>query len=149
MEWCIYFMFYVIMYNLWGQLVALVVGKCSWPYNFDPGAQILMVGYCSALVQLLCLVPFRSTVIIWIFLQDWPICVSYGAIAGYLVGMVVALGVVLFQIYLRHVKATRTLIMENSILVLLEVAINAHIDRLSCIQLTKGIAELMCSNSFR
>ena len=31
--------------------------------------------------------------------------------------------------------------MENSILILLEVAINDHIDQLSCIQLTTGHAQ--------
>lgn len=36
--------------------------------------------------------------------QDWPICVSYGALAGYLVGMVAAFGFVLFLNNRRHVK---------------------------------------------
>ena len=73
-----------------GKLAALVVGWCSWPYDFDPaGAQILIVGYCSALVCSMlfsCYAWSRSTVVIWISLWDWPLCVNYGAVAGYLVG---------------------------------------------------------------
>ncbi|CDO98284.1 unnamed protein product [Coffea canephora] len=36
--------------------------------------------------------------------QDWPVCVSYGALAGYCVGMAAAFGFVLFGNNRRHVK---------------------------------------------
>ncbi|VFQ87267.1 unnamed protein product [Cuscuta campestris] len=34
--------------------------------------------------------------------QEWPICVSYGSIAGYLVGMAVSMGFILFHNHCRH-----------------------------------------------
>ncbi|XP_056167181.1 PIGF/3-ketodihydrosphingosine reductase fusion protein-like [Syzygium oleosum] len=36
--------------------------------------------------------------------QEWPICVSYGAIIGYLIGMVASLGFILLQRGHHHVK---------------------------------------------
>ncbi|XP_065620880.1 uncharacterized protein LOC112004324 [Quercus suber] len=36
--------------------------------------------------------------------QEWPICVSYGAMAGYLVAMVASFGCVAVRARLQHVK---------------------------------------------
>ncbi|KAE9467683.1 hypothetical protein C3L33_00415, partial [Rhododendron williamsianum] len=36
--------------------------------------------------------------------QEWPICVSYGAIAGYLIGMVASFGLVLLRGERQHIK---------------------------------------------
>nr|GMC73587.1 phosphatidylinositol-glycan biosynthesis class F protein [Ipomoea batatas] len=36
--------------------------------------------------------------------QEWPICVTYGAMAGYLVGMAVSLGFILFHNRPQHIK---------------------------------------------
>lgn len=37
--------------------------------------------------------------------QEWPICVSFGAIAGYLIGMVASFGFVLVRGILQHTKS--------------------------------------------
>nr|GMC68973.1 phosphatidylinositol-glycan biosynthesis class F protein [Ipomoea batatas] len=36
--------------------------------------------------------------------QEWPICVTYGAMAGYLVGMAVSMGFILFHNRPQHIK---------------------------------------------
>nr|GMD83660.1 protein OBERON 1-like isoform X1 [Ipomoea batatas] len=36
--------------------------------------------------------------------QEWPICVTYGAMAGYFVGMAVSMGFILFHNRLHHIK---------------------------------------------
>lgn len=39
-----------------------------------------------------------------ISLQEWPICVSYGAIVGYFIGMVASLGFIIVHKFQQHVK---------------------------------------------
>ncbi|KAJ8553559.1 hypothetical protein K7X08_024237 [Anisodus acutangulus] len=36
--------------------------------------------------------------------QEWPICVTYGAVAGYLVGLVASLGCIIFRNRQQHLK---------------------------------------------
>ncbi|XP_060205286.1 uncharacterized protein LOC132633089 [Lycium barbarum] len=36
--------------------------------------------------------------------QEWPICVTYGAIAGYLMGLVASLGCIFFRNHQQHLK---------------------------------------------
>jgi positive regulator of sigma E activity len=49
------------------------------------------------------LLGFMTWLLLFDLLQEWPICVTYGAVAGYLFGMAVSL--VLTALYKRRVRA--------------------------------------------